>query len=214
MSSRSDRIEIPETVASIARRYRRLDRLLSVGVAIVAVLAVGVAFVLLPFALAVLLAIVLLVVLRLPLFGLSGSIELATNTDPETVRADFESETPPVLAFQWASADEVRSTADGPTYEFSYLFGLRSISMTTEVASDPETGVVELSSATGDRAWGTYVVSICGADGSTTVDVELASDRRFELARLTQLVAASRYQPEVLDAQGYAVVDRDRSVNL
>ncbi|RQG99477.1 hypothetical protein [Natrarchaeobius oligotrophus] len=86
--------------------------------------------------------------------------------------------------------------------------------MTTEVESDRENGIVKLTSEAGDHRWGTYVVSITDRDGPTSVTVELESSRRFEIARLTQLVAASRYQSEMLELLGYTVTDRNRSVSV
>lgn len=81
----------------------------------------------------------------------------------------------------------------------------------TEIISD-DRGCVKLSSRTAGRAWGTYTVSITERNETTTVEVELASDRRFELARLTQLAAAAYYQRQVLETQGYTLLSRARSV--
>jgi len=40
---------------------------------------------------------------RVPVFRTSGTARLVTDADPGAVRAEFEGETPPPLAFQWGS---------------------------------------------------------------------------------------------------------------
>ncbi|AGB39364.1 hypothetical protein [Natronococcus occultus] len=214
MPSSSSDTDVPTAISALARRYRRFDRLLSIalaGVVVLASIVVVAALSLLP---SVLVLVVLLSLLGVPVFSVSGTITLVTDEDADAVRRDFESTTPPVLAFQWASADEIRTTPNGTEYDFSSLFGLRSITMVTEADSDADRNVIELASQSGGREWGTYTVSIADDGESTRVDIELESDRRFELARLTQLVAASRYQDEILAEQGYTVRDRDRSVSI
>lgn len=203
---------IDPEIVSLARRYRRLERLLSVVLAIVAIIAIVATVVLLPFLSALIFVILILLFLRIPLFTVDGSMEMETTAAPEAVQRDFESTTPPVLAFQWAIADDIQSTRDGCVYEFSYLFGLRSITMETEITSDPDRRSVKLSSRSAGRAWGIYTVSITERSGITTIEIELASDRRFELARLTQLAAAAYYQRQVLETQGYTPLSRARSV--
>ena len=86
--------------------------------------------------------------------------------------------------------------------------------MTTDIDAAPERTAVELASQSGGREWGTYDVSIDRANGTTTVSLDIESSRRFELARLTQLVAASRYREAVLEAEGDTVLERERSVGI
>lgn len=142
---------------------------------------------------------------------------MVTDADPGTVRADFAGATPPVLAFQWGIADDVRRSGDGGVDEISYLLGLRSTRVATEVRSRPSDDVepvdqFELLVTTGGEPWGTYAVSVDGRDGRTVVDIEVSSDRRFGLRRLPQWLIAERYREEALGVQGYTVVERD--VNL
>ncbi|RQG99478.1 hypothetical protein [Natrarchaeobius oligotrophus] len=99
LSASSDR-EVPPSVAAIAHRYRRLERLLSIALATVAVVAAVAVIVSAPFLAAVAFVVLLLGFLRIPCFEVSGTLELETNADPEAVLADFEGDTPPVLAFQ------------------------------------------------------------------------------------------------------------------
>jgi len=133
------------SVQSVVRRYRRVERAVSLLTALSvagAVLAAFAAFSLFP-ALGV--AVVLLVALRAPMFRRHGTVRLRSEADPVAVVDEFASLTPPVLAFQWAVADEVVTDGDGnsdddgaetgavsdsnATYELSYLFGLRSVSL-------------------------------------------------------------------------------------
>ncbi|GAA0716372.1 hypothetical protein J2744_000797 [Halorubrum trapanicum] len=129
---------------AVASRYRRAERLVSWTLALLVTGAFLAAVAALSFWPGVAVGVVLLVALRLPVSRRCGSVRLRTDATPETVVREFASPTPPVLAFQWAVADEVRndgsvgdatdSDADGgagasdasATYAFSYLFGLET----------------------------------------------------------------------------------------
>jgi len=138
-----------------------------------------------------------------------------TVAPPEAVRADFESATPPMLAFQWGVADDVRSMADGAMYDLSYLFGLRSVTMVLETRLNVEDADYRLVVTTGSNSWGTYDVTITASDSDeTVVDVEWVSNRRFGLNRLPQWLIAERYCAAAFTAQGYTVVDRDTSLSV
>ncbi|RKD95288.1 hypothetical protein [Halopiger aswanensis] len=202
------------SVDSIVRRYERTQRILKVSVAAVSVVAVLAAFAALPYLVALGLSLGALVALLLPLSTTSGTLHLQTDADLETVRRDFEGETPPILPFQWGLADTVRSTDDGTDYEISYLFGLRSVTMTVEtrtVSDDPDVDL-EIEVAEAGRPWGTYSVALEERDGATHVTVSVESNRRFPLNRLPQTIAAVRYQQAAYEAQGYAVLEYDRSI--
>jgi len=153
-----------------------------------------------------------------PVFRPSGAARLVTDADPDAVRADFERETPPPLVFQWGIADDVRSTDDGVTYEFSYLLGLRSTEMTVETRwNTPDAGTdgdLELIVTVGGRPWATYTVSMQRDGDDTVVDVDWMSDRRFGLRRLPQRLVADRYRADALAVQGYRVADRETSLSL
>ncbi|WP_251133131.1 hypothetical protein [Halorubrum sp. 2020YC2] len=145
-SSRVDRGALDAAVA----RYRRAERVVSWTLALLvagAFLAAVAALSLWP---GVAVATVLVVALRLPAFRRRGSTRLRTDAPPETVVREFASSTPPVLAFQWGVADEVRgpdgeATALGDddsderpsgttaTYALSYLFGLRTAELSLDV---------------------------------------------------------------------------------
>jgi len=61
------------------------------------------AFILFSLIEAVLVGLVLGALVRVPVFRTSGTARLVTDADPGAVRAEFEGETPPPLAFQWGS---------------------------------------------------------------------------------------------------------------
>lgn len=214
-----DDVDVPPEASTVARRYRRVERLVSGAVALLVAAVAVAAFLRLPVLQALAVWVVVLAVVRVPAFRSTGAARLVTDADPEEVRADLEGATPPVLAFQWGIADDVRRTGDGGAYEISYLFGLRSTSVATEVRSRPSddggpVGELDLVVTAGGKPWGTYSVAIDRRDGRTVIDVEVASDRRFGLRRLPQLLVAERYREEALGVQGYAVVERDVSLSL
>ncbi|WP_281195182.1 hypothetical protein [Halorubrum sp. F4] len=239
MPSASDPASVPSEVVAVVRRYHRAERaaswlvaLLVVAVALTAIRTLD----LLPATLAVL---ALVAVVRVPAVRRGGHTRLTTDADPATVASDFRSVTPPVLAFQWGIADGITTNDertgeefDGfsttrATYEFSYLLGLRSVSMDLTVRSARSEGVeravengdeavetLEVSATAGGRPWGTYRVSIREGDGETVVDVESTTDRRFDLRSVPQALVAERYFGAALAAQGYRVVDRDVSWSM
>lgn len=215
MPSESD-TAVPAEAAAVARRYRRLERPTSFAVALAFGLVVGVAFVTLALVQALVVALLAAVVLRFPVFRSGGRTTLATDATPEAVRRDFGSARPPVLAFQWGIADEVRETDEGWAYEIPYLFGLRSAEMTVECRRDEDAddGDLELVVTAESQPWGTYHVTIDEDGDETVVEVTHRSDRRFGLRRLPQWFVARRYRDATLTAQGYTVRDREAGLTI
>ena len=135
MSASMDRVDPPWAVRPIVRRYHRVERtvswLLALSVAAIAVVTI----LSLPFLIGVIAALGLLLLMRLPLVRRRGNTRLETDADPETVRSEFESTTPPILVFQWGLVDADDVTVDDRPdgrvvkYDVSYLFGLRSVTM-------------------------------------------------------------------------------------
>ena len=136
-------------VRSIAKRYHRVERAVGWLVALAAAGTFLVAFALTDLVPALAAAAGLVVAFRAPILRRSGTTRLRTDAAPEAVIEEFASATPPVLAFQWGTADEVRSASDGTdaTYEHSALLGLRtySLGIETEVAETRD------ADATGER---------------------------------------------------------------
>ena len=218
MPSTTNEVNRHSEAVDVARRYQRLERPLSYAVALLVGLVVGAAFLLFSLMQAVLVGLALGALVRVPVFRTSGTARLVTGADPDAVRADFEGGTPPPLAFQWGIADDVHPTDDGVTYEFSYLFGLRSTEMTVETRSNtPDAGIdgdLELVVTAGGRPWATYTVSMQRDGDDTVVDVDWMSDRRFGLRRFPQQFVADRYRADALAVQGYRVADRETSLSL
>jgi len=213
-----ERGTLSQDVAAVVRRYRRTERLLTGGLLVTVVGAVGGAVVALPFVAALVVGLGAAVAVRAPVFETGGSATLRTDADPETIRADFVGATPPVLAFQWSVADSVETTTDGGRYELSSLFGLWSVTMETEtdrdgvatgeVAAD-EGATLDLRVTAGRQDLGSDAVTVRESGGATVVDVSVTSDRRFGLRRLPQWLAAERHREAALAAQGYEVLERD-----
>lgn len=215
----TDLVDVPSDAATVAQRYHRLERPVDGLVALLVAGVVGAAVFFLPLVTGLLVALVAVALVRVPVFRSDGTVRLGADAEPAAVKADFESPTPPPLALQWGVADSVRSTADGSTYEFSYLFGLRSVEMETELRStatggDESTADLELAVTEGGTPWATYSVTVRDRETETVVDVEWTSERRFGLRRLPQWLVAERYRTDALAAQGYRIVDRDASLSL
>lgn len=199
----------------MASRYRRLERPISGAAALLVAIVAVAALLWLPFLRGVAVAVVVLAAVRVPAIRSGGTARLVTDADPEAVRADFESPTPPPLALQWGIADAVRRTDGGAAYDVSYLFGLRSTTMAVEPQSvgEPDGGL-ELIVTAGGRPWATYAATFSATDEGTAVDVQLQSDRRFGLRRLPQWLIAERYREAALTAQGYQVTERDVDLSI
>lgn len=201
-----------ETIVTIAEHYRRLERILRLGVVLFAII-VCIALVLrFPRWIAVPLVILVLGSLAVPLFDIAGTIQLKSMEDPDVVLTDFASQLPPVLGFQWALADSIQETADGVSYEFTHLFGILTTSLRTNIAVDQANGIVELTCFENDSPWGSYLVFVNPTEDGTEVTLKVTADRRYELVRLTQLVAAAYYQDTMFETQGYEVCNRTRSI--
>lgn len=205
-----NRIEPPAEAVAVAKRYARVERPVTVGVAVTIGVAGGAAVIALPLLWGLAVALGLLALARVPVFQSGGRTRLRTDQDPERVREAFLGPTPPPLALQWGVADEVRAGDDGAVYDVSYLFGLRSVEM--HVATDAAGDHVTLTVTTDGQPWGTYTAEIESADDGTEVTVEVDSDRKFGLRRLPQHLVARRYRDATLDAQGYEVVERSFSL--
>ena len=202
-------------VTAVAERYLRVERLASNSFAVLAVavfLGTGLLTSLLP---AVVVGLLLVGVARAPVLQTSGTVRLRTDDGPDAVVDALTGPTPPVVPLQWGMADEIDADGDAVTYRTSFLFGLRTATVTvrtrTETAPDGSRRV-ELDLEENGDPWGTYTADVSGGDGRTEVDVEYASDRRFGVRRLPQALVAGRCRDEALAAQGYTVVERKREV--
>ena len=226
-------------VRSIVKRYHRIERAVGWLLALAAAGTFMVAFALADIVPALAVAAGLVVAFRAPVLRRRGTTRLRTDAPPEGVIEAFASATPPVLAFQWGVADEVRPASDGAdgVYEYSALLGLRTYSLAVEtnvdetrgadvtgegdavVGADDDTGDpdarVRIEGALDGRPWGAYSAAIRGVGdgepGETVVDVELLPRRRFGLRSVPQALVTDAYYVDVFAAQGYEVVDRDVS---
>jgi hypothetical protein len=215
VSSPSDRTDVPSEAAAVARRYQRLERPLVYAVAFLFAGVVGAAVLFLP----LLVAVFVVALMRVPVFRIEGTARLVSESDSETVQSEFESAIPPVLPFQWRIADDIHTAADSVTYDFSYMWGLRSASVTVEIdsraADDGDSnGDLELRIMENGKPRSTYTVSIHECDSETVANIEWVSDSRFELRRLPQWLVAERYRTDALTAQGFTVVERKASLSL
>jgi len=215
MPSDHDEPTVPQQAATVAERYRRIERPMSVAAVLPVGIAAGVAFVALTLVQALLVALLAVLAVRIPVFRTSGRATLVTDAPPEAVRRDLESPCPPGLAFQWGIADEIEQTEAGWAYDISYLFGRRSVRMNVEPRWDEgEDEDLALVVTAGGHPWATYYVTVAERAAETIVEIDQASDRRFGLRRLPQWFLARRYRDAALEAQGYRVRDRETSISI
>lgn len=123
-SSPSDARTPPSTdrdaLDDAVRSYHRAERAVSWTLALLVAGAFLAAVAALSFWPGVAVAAVLVVALRLPVYRRSGTTRLRTDAPPEAVVRQFASERPPVLAFQWGIADEIRTDeGDAPDPDHS-----------------------------------------------------------------------------------------------
>ena len=202
-------------VTAVAERYLRVERLASNSFAVLAVavfLGTGLLTSLLP---AVVVGLLLVGVARAPVLQTSRTVRLRTDNGPDAVVDALTGPTPPVVPLQWGIADGVDADGDAVTYRTSFLFGLRiaTVTVRTRTGTAPDgSRRVELELEMNGDPWESYTVDVSGGDGRTDVDFEYASDRRFGLRRLPQVLITGRYRDEALAAQGYTVVERKREV--
>lgn len=206
----------PQAALAVARRYQRRARpvtALVVVLAVAAFLGTLLATSLVP---AVLVAAALVVVARAPVLRPRGTVRLRTEQEPEAVLDAFTGPTPPVLAFQWGLADGIAAGDGGVSYRVSYLFGLRTVELTVRSRRDTAASGdrIELEVTADDRPRATYAATIRPEGEGTAVDVEYGADRRFGLRRLPQRLVAARYRDEVLEVQGYTVVEREAELGV
>ena len=223
MPSTSDADDSSSELDAVVTRYHRLERAASGVTALLVGLAAAGVILSLPLWQGVLAAMIVLAAFRVPLFTTGGTARLRTGATPAAVRDAFAGSRPPVLALQWGIADSVTTAETGASFEISYLLGLRSITMATTIEESSSTSNTEPSAAAteftlrvtaGDSPWGSYDVTLTEQDGDTLVEIDVRSDRRFGLRGLPSWLVAQRYYDTALDAQGYTVLDRERSLSL
>jgi hypothetical protein len=107
-------VDPPPEATRVAGRYRRTERLVGAGVAVLVGGVAVAALLVLPFAFALAVFAGLLLTLRLPVFRTEGRTVLRTDADPDAVRRALAGPTPPVLALQWGIADAVEQPATAP----------------------------------------------------------------------------------------------------
>lgn len=209
-------VDRPREARTVAKRYLRRERPLSALVVVLAVVGFLGTFVATSLVPAVVVGGLLIFIARAPIIESRGTVRLRTDEGAESVAESFTGPTPPILVFQWGIADEIL-TGDTVTYRLSYLFGLRSVEVTVDTRTDrtPDGGRrIELELTVGGQPWSTYVVTVGARDDGTVVEYEYTADRRFGLRRIPQRIVAKRYRDEALEAQGYAVVERNEQYGV
>ncbi|GAB3686396.1 hypothetical protein GCM10028857_18400 [Salinarchaeum chitinilyticum] len=207
-------VDVSPAVAAIAKRHNRADRVATGLLALSAVSAFLLTWVTLSPLPGVAVAVVLAGLLRLPSLRAEGTAELRTDDAPEAVRSAFESARPPVLALTWGRAPEVERTATGAIYTLPFLFGLRSVTMRTEVRDRPDADGFEFLVIVDDEPHVRYTVTAEGEGNETRVDLSWTSCRGFGFRRVPQWFVVSRYRDAALAAVGYEVVEWNGSRRL
>jgi hypothetical protein len=210
-------VDRPREARAAAQRYLRRERPLSALIVVLAVAGFLGTFIATSLAPAVVVGGLLIIVARAPIIESRGTVRLRTDEDTESVAESFAGPTPPILVCQWGIADEIRTGDEAVTYRLSYLFGLRSVEVTVDTRTDrtPAGGRrIELEVTVDGQPWSTYVVTVDTRDDGTVVEYEYTADRRFGLRRVPQRIVANWYRDEALEAQGYAVVERNEQYGV
>ncbi|WP_276259046.1 hypothetical protein [Haloglomus litoreum] len=211
MPSSTDHATQPALDRDVLRRYRWVQRLSRIGIALLLGVVAGALSTVVSTGLVLLSVLLLAVALLIPVFGTAGGVELRTDADPAAVRDAFTGARPPPLAPQWGLADEVRTAESGAVYEFSALLGLQTYEMVVEsraVDGGDHADALSLTVTLDDGDWATYEVETTPTDDGSRVRIEWESHRRFGLRQLPVRWAAKRYRDRLLASQGYVVVDR------
>lgn len=66
----------------------------------------------------------MVLIARAPILQPRGTVRLETDADVETVAASFSGDMPPILAFQWGLADDIRSEGATTTTGYRICSGL------------------------------------------------------------------------------------------
>ena len=210
-------VDRPRQARVVAKRYLRRERPLSALIVVLAMAGFLGTFVATSLVPAVVVGGLLIVVARAPIIESRGTVRLRTDEAADSVAESFTGATPPILVFQWGIADEILPEDESVTYRISYLFGFRSVEVTVERRTDrtPDGGRrIELELTVGGQPWSTYVVTVDTHDDGTVVEYEYSADRRFGLRRIPQRIVAKRYRDEALEAQGYALVERNEQYGV
>lgn len=209
--------ERSQKAIDVAQQYLRRERPLNVLVVVLAWLVFVGTYLVTALGPAVLVAAILTIGVRFPIFQSNGTFRLRTSDELDTVVDEFSGPLPPVLAVQWGVAEKISTEGDTAIYSVSYLFGLRSAKVTVQTETDSTAGgeyVIESGVTVDGHPWATYTSTVSGSNEQTTVDVIYTSNRRFGLRRVPQQLIANRYRDEVLSVQGYTVITRDAHFGL
>ncbi|EMA06116.1 hypothetical protein KDQ40_21650 (plasmid) [Haloarcula marismortui ATCC 33800] len=207
----------PQQVLTIANSYLKRERPATVLLPVAALLVVAGVFAVTSFVPAIVVGGFLTTGFLVPLIQPRGTVRLRTDTDVTSVVDSFTSPVPPILPLQWGTADEVVVEDGIPVYTLSYLFGLCSaeISLHRDSRSISDgSHRTNLQLRMDGTPWSRYAVDVYDQDGQAEIEYEYEyeADQRFGLRRLPQRLITDRYFEAALRAQGYTVVERNRSV--
>ncbi|RKS75915.1 hypothetical protein BDK61_4533 [Haloarcula quadrata] len=205
----------PQQVLTIANSYLKRERPATALLPVAALLVVAGVFAVTSFLPAIVVGGLLTTGFLVPLIQPRGTVRLRTDTDVTSVVDSFTSPVPPILPLQWGTADEVVVEDGIPVYTLSYLFGLRSVEISLHRDSrsiSDGSHRINLQLRMDGTPWSRYAVDVYDQDGQAEIEYEYEADQRLGLRRLPQRLIADRYFEAALRAQGYTVVERNRSV--
>ena len=198
--------------------YVRRERLIRVGIALLAGILIIALYWAGTFLGAILLAVIIALFFRIQFFTTSAHTVLETEKPPTTVEAEFTGSQSPVLAVQWGLATEIIQVESGKTrYEFSPRFrrGRTQMLVTTSSKQATDTGGdCTLTVTTGDTGWATIDVIWEASPTGTRVAVDITSERKFSLAYASQGISAHLQYASLLAAQGYQVDNRSVDIGF
>ena len=209
------RKDLPPELSSVLRTYQRVELLLRGSIALFAAFLVIGMYWLGSFVGAILIALGIAALLRIPLIEPCTETRLWTEQSPEDVHATFAGPRPPVLAIQWGLADAIAHEGPGETqYTFTPMFrrGTGTMIVTTTVhGATASTGMCTIEAATTNHPWATLSIEWTEKEGGTIIDVIVHAERGFGLSYASQGIASYVLYDQILASQGLSITNRSVS---
>lgn len=113
--------ERSQKAVDVAQQYLRRERPLNAFVVVLAVSVFLGTYLVTALGPAVLVAAILIIGVRFPIFQSNGMFRLRTSNDLDTVIDEFSGSVPPVLGLQWGMADKCSNSRDSERETLTWI---------------------------------------------------------------------------------------------